>query len=150
MTAPKTFGDLDPSRYPGERLGLPVSGPGSVARVGRRIAALFIDYFLAVMVALMFAPYQSGLHSMLTLLIFGVAQVVFIATLGGSLGHCALGLRLVALDGSWVGWRRPIIRTLLLIVVIPALVWDSDQRGFHDKVAGTVLVRSVPGVPAAR
>jgi len=25
--------------------------------------------------------------------------------------------------------------------VIPVLVWDSDQRGFHDKIAGTVLVR---------
>jgi hypothetical protein len=24
---------------------------------------------------------------------------------------------------------------------VPALVWDSDQRGFHDKVAGTVLLR---------
>ena len=31
---------------------------------------------------------------------------------------------------------------LLLIIVIPALVWDSDQRGFHDKGAGTVLIRS--------
>ena len=27
------------------------------------------------------------------------------------------------------------------VIVIPALVWDSDQRGFHDKVAGTVLIR---------
>jgi hypothetical protein len=27
------------------------------------------------------------------------------------------------------------------VLVLPALVWDSDQRGFHDKVAGTVLIR---------
>jgi hypothetical protein len=33
------------------------------------------------------------------------------------------------------------VRTALLMVVVPALVWDSDQRGFHDKVAGTVLIR---------
>jgi hypothetical protein len=26
--------------------------------------------------------------------------------------------------------------------VIPVLVWDSDQRGFHDKIAGTVLIRA--------
>jgi len=26
-------------------------------------------------------------------------------------------------------------------VVIPAVVWDRDIRGFHDKLAGTVLVR---------
>jgi hypothetical protein len=37
---------------------------------------------------------------------------------------------------------RPIVRTLLLIVVIPAVVWDADQRGLHDKAAGTVLIRS--------
>jgi hypothetical protein len=34
------------------------------------------------------------------------------------------------------------VRSLLLGIVIPALVWDSDQRGFHDKVAGTVLIRA--------
>jgi uncharacterized RDD family membrane protein YckC len=34
------------------------------------------------------------------------------------------------------------VRTALLIVVIPAVIWDADQRGLHDKVAGTVLVRS--------
>jgi hypothetical protein len=47
----------------------------------------------------------------------------------------------VPLTGGWVGLRRPIVRTLLLVLVLPALVWDSDQRGFHDKVAGTVLIR---------
>lgn len=121
---------------------MPVSGPGSVARFGRRLIALCIDYALAVVVALLIAPYQSATHSLATLVIFAVTQVFFIPTLGGSIGHRALGMRLLAIDGSWVGWRRPIIRTVLLVLVIPALVWDSDQRGFHDKVAGTVLVRT--------
>jgi hypothetical protein len=26
--------------------------------------------------------------------------------------------------------------------VIPAAIWDADQRGLHDKAAGTVLVRT--------
>ncbi|MGV1034850.1 MAG: RDD family protein [Microbacteriaceae bacterium] len=121
---------------------MPVSGPGSVARFGRRLIALCIDYALAVVVALLIAPYQSATHSLATLVIFAVTQVFFIPTLGGSIGHRALGMRLLAIDGTWVGWRRPIIRTVLLVLVIPALVWDSDQRGFHDKVAGTVLVRT--------
>jgi hypothetical protein len=34
------------------------------------------------------------------------------------------------------------VRSVLLMIVIPALVWDSDHRGFHDKIAGTVLVRA--------
>ena len=51
-------------------------------------------------------------------------------------------MRVVPIAGGWVGLWRPIVRTLLLVIVVPALIWDSDQRGFHDKVAGTVLVRA--------
>lgn len=73
--------------------------------------------------------------------IFVLMQIVFIPTIGGSIGHRLLGLRVVALKGGWIGVWRPIVRTLLLAIVVPALIWDSDQRGFHDKIAGTVLLR---------
>lgn len=139
---PRTFGELEPSRWPGERLGLPDSGPGSVGRVGRRIAALAIDWGLALLIALLFAPYNSLLHSWITLGIFALMQVLFIPTIGGSVGHRIMGMRIIPLTGGWVGPWRPLVRTLLLVIVVPALVWDSDQRGFHDKVAGTVLIRA--------
>lgn len=139
---PRTFGELEPSRWPGERLGLPDSGPGSVGRVGRRIAALAIDWGLALLIALLFAPYSSLLHSWITLGIFALMQVLFIPTIGGSVGHRIMGMRIIPLTGGWVGPWRPLVRTLLLVIVVPALVWDSDQRGFHDKVAGTVLIRA--------
>jgi uncharacterized RDD family membrane protein YckC len=139
---PRTFGDLEPSRWPGERLGLPDSGPGSVGRVGRRIAAIAVDWAAATLIALLFAPYSSVLHSWLTLAIFALMQVLFIPTIGGSVGHRLLGMRVVPIAGGWVGLWRPVVRTLLLVIVIPAIVWDSDQRGFHDKVAGTVLIRA--------
>ncbi|PPH51633.1 RDD family protein, partial [Rathayibacter sp. AY1D7] len=76
-----------------------------------------------------------------SLLLFVLLQVVFIPTIGGSIGHRLLGMRVIRLGGGWVGVWRPIVRSVLLAVLVPALVWDSDQRGFHDKVAGTVLVR---------
>ena len=139
---PRTSGKLEPSRWPGERLGLPDTGPGSVGRVGRRIAAIAIDWAAALLLALLFAPYSSQLHSWVTLAIFAVMQIVFIPTIGGSVGHRLTGMRLVPITGGWIGLWRPVVRTLLLVIVIPALVWDSDQRGFHDKVAGTVLIRS--------
>ncbi|SFR78092.1 RDD family protein [Agromyces sp. CF514] len=139
---PTTFGQLEPSRWPGERLGLPDEGPNSVARVGRRIAAIVIDWGVAILIALLFAPYSSLLHSWLTLGIFVIMQVLFIPTIGGSVGHRLMGLRIIPIAGGWVGLWRPVVRTLLLAIVVPALVWDSDQRGFHDKVAGTVLVRA--------
>lgn len=138
---PTTFGQLEPSRWPGERLGLPEEGPRSVGRIGRRIAAILIDWAAAIVIALLFAPYSSLLHSWLTLGIFVLMQVIFIPTIGGSVGHRLVGLRILPIAGGWVGPWRPIVRTALLAIVVPALVWDSDQRGFHDKVAGTVLVR---------
>lgn len=139
---PQTFGDLEPSRWPGERLGLPKTGPGSVARVGRRIGGLLIDWASAMLLALLFTPYESVAYTWVTPVVFAVLQVIFIPTLGGSIGHRAVGLRVVPLTGGWTGVWRPVVRTALLVFVVPALVWDSDQRGFHDKIAGTVLVRA--------
>lgn len=134
------FGDLAPSVYPGERLGLPIEGPRSVARAGRRILAVCIDWALASIPAYVFigGPQAMWWH----LLAFAVLQMIFIPTIGGSLGHRIVGLNVVPIAGGWVGIWRPIVRSLLVALVIPALVWDSDQRGFHDKIAGTVLIRA--------
>lgn len=139
---PQRFGDLAPSEWPGERLGLPESGPRSVTRIGRRIVAVLVDWGIAMLIALLLAPYDSGAYSWATYLIFVLMQILLIPTLGGSIGHLLMGSRVVPLSGGWIGPWRPVARTLMLALVIPVLVWDSDQRGFHDKIAGTVLVRA--------
>jgi hypothetical protein len=125
-----------PDAYPGQRLGLPRDGAGSVARVGRRIGALVIDYGAAYLISGFFA-----FDALAILAIFGAIQILFLPTLQASPGHRIFGLRLQMVGGGWVGLWRPIIRTLLLIVVIPAVIWDADQRGLHDKAVGTILVR---------
>jgi len=125
------------SSYPGERLGLAQEGTGSIARLGRRVGALFVDYGAAYLISGFFAWDPLAI-----LAIFAAIQLVFLPTLQGSPGHRIFGLRIMRIDGTWVGLWRPIIRTALLIIVIPAVIWDSDQRGLHDKAAGTVLVRS--------
>lgn len=125
------------SSYPGERLGRPRTGPGSVARVGRRLAALAIDWACATVISIAFFSYDA----LATLTVFALVQVVFIPLIGGSPGHRIVGLRVEQVRGGWAGLWRPIVRTALLIVVIPAVIWDPDQRGLHDKAAGTVLVR---------
>lgn len=124
-------------RWPGERLGLPESGPRSVARPGRRIGALVVDWGLSVLVSVAFFHYDA----FATLGIFALTQLVFLIFASGSVGHLLFRMRVVPLAGGWIGAWRPIVRTALLCVVIPALIWDRDQRGLHDKAAGTVLVR---------
>lgn len=93
------------------------------------------------MVLTLLVPVQGSATSLVTLGIFAIMQIVFIPTIGGSVGHRLLGMRVVPIAGGWVGFWRPIVRTLLVVIVIPVIVWDSDQRGFHDKIAGTVLIR---------
>ncbi|WP_353113524.1 RDD family protein [Microbacterium sp.] len=134
--------------YPGERLGLPATGPGSIARVGRRIGALAIDYAAATIIAVGFLQYdpwastqESGWRLFAPMMVFAVLNILFIPTAGGSPGHRILGMRVMRLGGGWSGLWRPIVRTLLLVFVIPAVIWDADQRGMHDKAAGLVLLR---------
>ena len=76
-----------------------------------------------------------------TLAVFAILQSVFLLTANGSVGHLALGMRVVPLQGGYLGLWRPLVRTLLLCLVIPAVIWDADQRGMHDRLVGTILVR---------
>ena len=128
---------------------MPQTGTGSIARPGRRIGALLIDYVAATIIATGFLGYdqfalpgEAGLTMFAPMAVFAVLQILFIPTAGGSPGHRILGMRVVRLGGGWVGVWRPIVRTLLIVVVIPAVIWDADQRGIHDKVTGLVLIRA--------
>jgi uncharacterized RDD family membrane protein YckC len=130
-------GQAPSDSWPGKRLGLPESGRRSIGRLGRRAAALVIDWGLSVLVSVAFFDYSPWA----TLDVFAITQIVFLATAGGSVGHLVMGLRVVPLSGGWVGIWRPIVRTVLICLVIPAVIWDKDQRGVHDRVAGTALIR---------
>ena len=130
--------------YPGRRLGMPRTGPGSLGRFGRRLVALLIDWVLCQLIAYAFTGSgfgqgQSG--SWWPLLIFGVENVVLLSTLGSTFGQRLMGLRLLSLTGERATFVQVLIRTVLLCLAIPALIWDRDQRGLHDKAAKTVLVR---------
>jgi uncharacterized RDD family membrane protein YckC len=113
-----------------------------VARLGRRILAILVDWAIASGLAALLLGYELlGTNPFPPLIVFGVLQVVFIATFGGSPGHLVLGLRVVPLKPAWVGVLKPLVRTALLCLAIPAVMPDVDQRGLHDRLAGTVLVR---------
>ena len=126
-----------PPDWPGKRLGLPASGPRSIATLGRRVLGLVIDWAIASAVGYLFFAGDA----MAILIAFAALQYVFLVTMSGSIGHAILGMRVVPLTPRWIGPLRPLVRTLLLCIVIPAVVWDRDQRGLHDQLAGTVLVR---------
>jgi hypothetical protein len=136
-------------------LGHAASGRGSLASVGRRLAALVVDWTMSLAISAAFfpgpepavVPLLSGDPSA-TLGVFAVSTVVLVALLGHTVGHRLLGIRVVRLaDAVSASGPRPpgplaaLIRTGLLCLVIPAVIWDRSGRGMHDVAARTAIVR---------
>lgn len=127
--------------YSGELLGLPRSGAGSLSGMARRIAALFVDWLIALGISAMIV--RGGSTSSLTLLVWFVIGVVTVTLFSFTPGQFFLRLRTIRIDAPVpVGIVRALARQLLLIFVVPALFTDADGRGMHDRATGTALVRS--------
>ena len=144
----------DDFRYRGNRLGLPEHGPDSVPGVGRRLMGLLLDWVLALLIA--GGLYSAGVvgagitdEQQATTLIGDTALVVFagmnialLSLFGTSLGRRLVGVRIKATgERPWPWFASMTVRTLLLCLVIPAVIYDRDTRGLHDRAAGTVAVR---------
>lgn len=130
--------------FPGERLGLPRDGAGAVAGYGRRLLALVADWLIAMVVATTASVaygWSAQQRSLVTLAVFGVIVWVPTALFGTTAGKRLCGLRVVRAGGGSAGPLWLLVRTVLLLVVLPALLWDRDFRGLHDRAAHTVVVR---------
>ena len=162
-----TPGGMSPGRVTGLRL--PEAGPGSLTPLGRRAVALVVDWGLSMAVASLFwpdptavGPWVLGAEPWATLLVFVVSTAVLVGLLGYTVGHRALGLRVARLvsmpdpapvgpDGESgpermaapgpPGLAVAALRTVLVALVIPPVVWDRSGRGMHDLAARTVIVR---------
>jgi uncharacterized RDD family membrane protein YckC len=127
----------DKGEYPGQRLGLPRSGSGMVAGIGRRLGALVIDWLMCEIIAI------ALFHDLYwTFVVFAVENYLLTALTGYTAGKRLLGLRVARLDGRPVGLIWALVRTVLFLAVIPALIFDGDLRGLHDRAANTVVIRT--------
>jgi uncharacterized RDD family membrane protein YckC len=127
--------------YPGQEFGLPEGGPRSVAGVGRRVGALFIDWLLSALIAVTVFRVPYWQSQFWTLVVFAVEVYLLTALTGFTVGKRILRIRVVRLDGKPVGLWWSLLRTLLLLAVVPPLVFDRDLRGLHDKAAETIVIR---------
>lgn len=138
-----------PESYQGERLGLPREGVGSVGSFLRRLVALVVDWSLCQVIATGLLGMQwgqvSGTQAFVPLGLFFVLNLVLVTTIGTTIGHRLLGVRVVSLDGD--GHQAPpparsLARAALLCLFVPAVIMDGDGRGLHDKAARSVVVRA--------
>jgi uncharacterized RDD family membrane protein YckC len=124
--------------YPGQRLGLPEDGSGSAGGFGPRILALFIDW-LPCSVAAQLLTKNPAFSA---LVLFATVTVLSVGIAGRTVGHALAGLRVARLDGRRAGFTAAVIRTMLLCLVIPPVVYNTDGRGLHDRAAGTIVLRT--------
>ena len=83
-------------------------------------------------------------------------EVTMIATRGQTLGKMATSIKVVRADNGLVpGWGKSISRWIIpaLLPIIPfvgwllsllvyiSLLWDKVRQGWHDKAAGTLVIK---------
>jgi len=137
-----------PQSFRGERLGLPEQGTGSLATTGQRLGAFVVDALASSLVAALFVQSAAGrgagghLPGSWSLIPFAIDYIVGTLVAGRTLGMYLFGLRLVRVDRvAAVDPFRAVARTALLLLFLPAVIWDRDGRGLHDRFTDTAVVR---------
>lgn len=130
--------------YPGALLGLPREGPGSLGRLGRRVLGAVVDWTLCnlvVMGVFGLAYLELASRPLLVPAVFALENLLLVSTLGATIGHRVVGLEVVSVTRPTLTPLQVLLRTLLLVLFIPAVIWDRDGRGLHDTAAGTAIIR---------
>jgi uncharacterized RDD family membrane protein YckC len=126
----------------------PITAASPRAGFWVRIGALLLDALLVG-----FCLSVLGDHN-LELLVLAAYGAVMWKLKGTTVGGLVFDLQIVRLDGRAVDWETAIIRALScflsLVVVGLGFIWiafDDNKQAWHDKIAGTVVVRVPKVVP---
>jgi uncharacterized RDD family membrane protein YckC/cytoskeletal protein CcmA (bactofilin family) len=126
------------------------SASASMPRAGFwiRTAALLIDVII-IGVASCFLPHACP-FIMVILAAYGACLWKY---RGSTVGGIIFGLRVVRMDDRPIDWPTSIVRALGCFLSLVALglgfIWvafDSERQSWHDKIAGTTVVRPPKGV----
>ncbi|BEP15338.1 hypothetical protein acdb102_36490 [Acidothermaceae bacterium B102] len=130
---------------PGVRLGLPAAGPGAAAGVGRRLLGMAVDIVASYLVAALFVHKTAGgvpAPGAWASLVFLIESTVLISVAGQTIGMYAVHVRVISLTGGRLQPWWALARTVLLLLLVPAVIWDADRRGLHDKASGAIVVNT--------
>ena len=136
----------------------PVISAATLPRAGfwLRVGATLLD---VVMVGLIFGLLHGVFSPLVRLggsfpLWFAIYHVLMWGTKGTTIGGIICGLKLVRLDDRPIDWGVAIVRALSaflsLCVAGLGFIWvafDDEKQSWHDKIAGTTIVRVPKGTP---
>jgi uncharacterized RDD family membrane protein YckC len=126
------------------------------ASLWERLAAGFLDIVLVSIL--------TGVAHKSLLAFFGGPPVWLVVSLayfagmwtwkGTTVGGIVLGLKVVRLDGGPLTFVVALVRALaaafaviILFLGFLWIAWDADKQGWHDRIAGTVVLRLPRGTP---
>ncbi len=114
--------------------------PGSTAGLGRRFAAIAVDWFIADLSVGLIPKISYGERSLATSLLFLVELILLTTLTGSSIGQKLFNLKVVESDTSGaVTVGRIALRSFLIVLVLPA-VFTKEGRGYHDIICRTKVV----------
>ena len=97
------------------------------ATLNRRAAALLIDWAASTAVAVaLTGNIWDPRTNQWNLLIFLAEVLLFTILLGGSFGQLFVGIRIETIDGGRPNPLAVVVRTLLLVLVIPAVLVGAE------------------------
>ena len=113
-----------------------------------RIGATFLDLILVLILG-------SVVRSLPFTMIIGLAYVSAMWTWKGTtIGGIVLGLKVVRMDGQPVTFAVALVRGLaaafsaiVLFLGFIWIAWDPDKQGWHDRIAGTYVLKLPRGTP---
>lgn len=113
------------------------------AGLGRRFGALFVDWIACLLISGFFADPRT--NPVAAPLVLVLEYTFFAGFFGQTPGMWLARIRCVSVlpgrEGRVIGAPRAALRGLLLALAVPPLLMDHDQRGLHDKAAGSRMVR---------
>ncbi len=112
-----------------------------------RVAATMIDFLLIGVIS---AFLGIGVSFPFFLLLYHVGMWSWKAT---TIGGIVFGLKIVRLDGRPTDFSVALIRSLFSIISAVFFLfgffwagWDKEKQSWHDKIAGTVIVKVPKGM----
>jgi uncharacterized RDD family membrane protein YckC len=114
------------------------------APLGRRVAAIALDWLASIGVVLLVlgtGSYLTSTGSLAILAVFFAEIVIFTWLITGSFGQKVLGLSVTRTDGSRLAFWRIAVRTALICLVLPPVVMNDEGRGLHDLAVDSIVTK---------